>query len=458
MLRIKKKIYMGLFKILFLTVLIVMVWVFFVRTMNGSQMTEMSDGQVIRLAEQFTMGRVEDRNGKPLVWGEGESIIWQDTMTKNAFEEIIGVEIEQSINSKTTIAGNASWIFGSEFNGFTLENLVNPLKERVGGNAQISLDKDLQNYITNLLSKGEYTEGTVMVSNYRTGEILAAVGPVFTESYHPGSTIKPILTAAVLNCQPELEEFTYNCVESNHNFYTSDGVYRIACINNKSHGLICQADAMTFSCNGYFISLIQQISKEELQNELEKFGFDTVKKYQQLMYWDHKFLNGSNNEIDYLLAAIGQGNCYTTVAGLNFCTNALLNEGILNEPVILLKKQPMQESEWEEIQKNKTYEMCRKEVAASVVEMMKSVNERGTGKSFYLPGFACKTGTAQKANNDGSVSDKYTVWTTGGLVYDETPYSVTVCLDNVSENIGSKYAGEIAKEILEYITGGNNHV
>ena len=43
-----------------------------------------------------------------------------------------------------------------------------------------------------------------------------------------------------------------------------------------------------------------------------------------------------------------------------------------------------------------------------------------------------------------------------GLTDEESPYSVTVCFDNVSSDIRSTYAGQTTKEILEYMTGGEN--
>ena len=73
-----------------------------------------------------------------------------------------------------------------------------------------------------------------------------------------------------------------------------------------------------------------------------------------------------------------------------------------------------------------------------------------------MNGFAAKTGTAQKADGEGNLSDCYTVWTTGGLTDEKCPYSVTVCFDNVSGDIRSIYAGQTAKKILEYMTGGEN--
>lgn len=454
MLHIKKKMYLTLFKVAFCMVVIAMVWIFLHRALSGSEVTAMSDGQVIKLSEQYTMGMVNERNGETLVWGEDDSVIWNDSDTENAFSEIIGVDIKASTNSKMTISGKCGWLFGSEDDCFSMEELFHPSEERIGGNVQITLDKNIQIFIKKLLEKEGYDQSGVVVSNWKTGEILAAAGPVFSKTYHPGSTIKPIETAAALNLNPDLENYVYTCVDANHNYRTAEGTYRINCINNKSHGVICQEDALTYSCNGYFVSLLQQVPKEKMLNELKKWGFDSVKSYQQFMYWDHSFAGASEKEIDYLLAGIGQGNCYISIAGLNFCTNALLNGGVLKEPVLLLKKQSMPDSEWEDITVDKAYEMCSQQAAEHVVDMMLKVNEKGTGKSFYMPGFACKTGTAQKANKDGSISNKYTVWTTGGMVNEETPYSVTVCLDNVPEEIGSKYAGQIAKEILEYIVGG----
>lgn len=458
MLYIKKKIYMTLFKGVFCLGVIAMAWIFMHRTLTGSEVTAMSDGQIMKLSEQYTMGTVSARNGEPLVWGEDNQVIWNDPDTESAFSEIIGVDIKKSTNSKMTVSGKCGWIFGSEDDGFSREKLFHPLEERIGGNVQITLDKNLQIFINKLLEKEGYEQSGVFISNWKTGEILAAEGPVFSKTYHPGSTIKPIETAAVLSLNPDLESYVYTCVDANHNYRTAEGTYRINCINNKSHGVICQEDALTYSCNGYFVSLLQQVPKENMLNELKKWGFDSVKSYQQFMYWDHSFVDESEKEIDYLLAGIGQGNCYISIAGLNFCTNALLNGGILKEPVLLAKKQSMPDSEWVDIMVDKTYEMCSQQVAEHVVNMMIKVNEKGTGKSFYMPGFACKTGTAQKADVNGGISDKYTVWTTGGLVAEETPYSITVCLDNVPEEVGSIYAGKIAKEILEYMVGGMRDV
>ena len=216
-------------------------------------------------------------------------------------------------------------------------------------------------------------------------------------------------------------------------------------------------DGLAYSCNGYFISLIQQVDKKKMIKELKKWGFDDVVCYSQFMYWDHSFLGNGKEDSDYLLAAIGQANAYITPAGLNFCTNALLNHGVLVEPIWFSHKKVSQTDEWTLVNTSQSIKsVCTAENADLVVQMMQEVTSRGTGQAFYLPGFAAKTGTAQMSDEAGEVADLYTVWTTGGLVNEETPYSITVCLDNVTAEVTSSDAGKVAQQLLVHMIEGEN--
>ena len=443
--------------VVFLLCMLIVLGVFFERVLSNSMITEMSGGQVIKISKQYVMGCIYDRYGNEIVKGTQSGVEWENEITQAAFDNLMGVDIESSKNSRMTVCGNCSWIYGTEDNCFETEDFLGLNKERIGGSVELTLDKELQVYIYKLLAERGYKEASVVVSDWSTGEVYAAIGSVFSETYHPGSTIKPILAAAILNIRPDLAIYTYNCTDSNHNFYTEDGVYRVNCINNKCHGVMNMEDAMIYSCNGYFVSLLQQVSKQALQEELKKWGFDSVVSYEQFMYWDHSFVKESSSEQDYLLAAIGQANVFITPMGMNLATNTILNGGCLKEPVLIKEKQSSHNEVWREVQLDKVYEVCDDESATMISNMMLGVTEKGTGKSYYYPGFASKTGTAQKANPDGSLSDKQTVWTTGGLVGADKHYSITVCLDNVSGETGSKEAGKIAKNILEFMEGGKSN-
>ena len=434
--------------------------------------TEVTDGQAIALSEQYRMGSVYDRQGELIVTG-GESpgsMNWQVAQPfQPAFTNLIGEDISETMNSKMTVLGCCPWLFGSEDERLSLECFLQPGKDRVGGNVWLTIDRGLQEYIYELLQTADSNSAAVVVSNYTTGEILAAVStPSFSPGetvsrdengiindarafsqtvsrrFHPGSTIKPILAAIALDIDPGLENFQYNCCEENHIFHTKDGEIKIHCSGNSLHGLVGMSEAMACSCNGYFIALLQQLPREKLEEKLEEWGFDTVTEY-SFFFWDAAFFgNAKLKGQDELFSAIGQGNAYITPVQMNAFTNAILNGGSYKEPTIILgKSSDNGESIQESLLENREFSVCGRGSAEKVKEMMLEVTVSGTGTEFYLPGFAAKTGTAE--NEDGSA----TIWTTGGLTDYLTPYSVTVCLDCTDQ--ASPYAGKIAQRILMYM-------
>lgn len=429
--------------------------VFAYRVAAGSEITPMSDGQIIMNAKNCQFGKIYDRNDKIIAEGSTNGITWASDNTKQAFSEILGLDIEASLNAKTTLAGNCPWLYGTEVNGFSAYALTHPGSIRQGGSVKLSIDKNLQEYVDAAVRKHGYKNAYVVISNYQTGELLCVYGDSFIKELHPGSTLKPIITAAALSVDGNLENFTYNCTKSNHIFQTESGAYEINCMNNEEHGTQNLSDCMANSCNGAFITLLQNVNRDAVLAELKKWGFDTSISYSpEFACWDHTFLQGSSRDIDYLLAAIGQANAYITPAGLTMCMNTLMNHGVLQTPVWFTEKQSSQDAKWIKVDgEAEGRAVCSTDVADKVVQMMLQVTARGTGETFWLPGFAAKTGTAQKAPADEG-EELNTVWTTGGLINTETPYTVTVCLDDVTEEVSSMDAGSLAREILLYMTGG----
>ena len=423
--------------LLYISVLAIVLFIFFFRATSGEYVTEASDGQIIHMSNQYKAGKFYDRKEK-------------DVSEEEMFSELIGLDIASNKNSKMYIAGVTPWVFGLEDNRFDLESLLNPFEERVGGNALLSYELDLMKYIDCAVSGSGYENVSIVVSNWKTGEILATYGNVYEKRYHPGSTIKPILAAAVLTINPELANYTYECKTSTHTFATEDGEFTVACAGGSYHGTMNMESALVKSCNGYFISLVQQVPKDELTKVMEQWGFDSVLSFEQFFYWDHSFFDKSEKSIDYLMAAIGQGNTYVTQFGLNLCTNAIVSgTGSIQEPRrVLAKTSVPSDTQWKDIVIENKYEFCNEDVAASIRDMMLKVTLNGTGRSFHMEGLAAKTGTAQNERSN-------TIWTTGGLVNEDTPYSITVCVDEVSKKTSSSEAGKIAKEILTYMTGGD---
>lgn len=467
----KKKRYMKTERRIYAVVLLLLVTLFVGRICKGNVEAAGDAGLLIRLSDQYQMGTVYDRNGNVIVQGTDGGMEWNgDQEEQESMQSLFGPDLENTYASRMTIWGMAPELFGYSDERLDVKGLLHPGEARVGGNVQLTIDKELQTFIYRLLKENGMGNAAVTVSNWKTSEILAAlslsdhtpdepageISSVFNQLYSPGSTFKVILAAAALDIDPDLAEFQYDCTSANHVFYTEEGDYRISCAGNTYHGKLGMAEAIAYSCNGYFISLIQQLPRDKLAEKLKNWGFDTTVSFDQFAYWDQIFSGESTSEIEYLLGAIGQGNCSITPIGLNLCTNVLLNSGRLQEPVVIQKKSASPDEEMISSISGKSYEVCSEMAADKVKEMMLGVTSYGTGKNFEMDGFAAKTGTAQKADREGNLTGYYTLWTTGGLVGEETPYSVTVCLDDVSGDIYSAYAGQIARAILEYMTGGEN--
>ena len=469
MIKMKKKHPNRTLFLMFLLCLSLIIGLFAYRVETGICVTEMSAGEPTMLSREYTLGTIVDRNGEFIVSGDQKAggVMWKSPETMTAFKDLLGLNFEETMESRTSILINAPWVFGAEDNRFTLYSLLHPQNKRVGGDAKITIDRNLQEYISSYILKKGYNTDDVyaVVSDYRTGELLGVYGKAFLTLLSPGSTMKPVIAASVLDLDPDKKNFTYDCTEENHVFQTEGGAFRIDC-SEGVHGQMNMENAMAVSCNGYFISLLQSVDKKLVLEKMKCFGFDTEVTYPQFDYDDQKFISKAAGGSDYLMAAIGQGSAKSTVLGIQLCTSGLLNGGYLQKPFwISAKRATAQAKEWTdvEVSEEASRRVCSKETADFVVKAMEAVTKKGTGKNFNFPAdsgyhFAAKTGTAQKGILSKETGEElYSVWTTGGLVSEDdseaAPYAVTVCLDNVNDKeITSQQAGEMARDILLFLT------
>lgn len=469
MIKMKKKNPNRTLFLTFLLCLSLIIGLFAYRVGTGICVTEMSAGEPTMLSREYTLGTIVDRNAEFIVSGDEKAggVMWRSPETMTAFRDLLGLDFEETMESRTSILINTAWVFGAEDNRFTLYSLLHPQNKRVGGDAKITIDRNLQEYISSYILKKGYNTDDVyaVVSDYKTGELLGVYGKSFLTLLSPGSTMKPVIAASVLDLDPDKKNFTYDCTEENHVFQTEGGAFRIDC-SEGVHGQMNMENAMAVSCNGYFISLLQSVDKKLVLEKMKGFGFDTEVTYPQFVYADQKFISGAVSESDYLMAAIGQASAKTTVLGMQLCTSALLNGGYLQSPYwISAKRATAQDKNWTDIEVNQeaSRRVCSEETADFVVKAMEAVTEKGTGKNFNFPAdsgyhFAAKTGTAQKGILSEETGEEfYSVWTTGGLVSEDdseaAPYAVTVCLDNVNDKeITSQQAGEMARDILLFLT------
>lgn len=475
-----RRLYMFFVLLIMLTLL-----VFGVRAVSGTLITDYSDGEVLMLQKSYQTGAVYDRNGVCLVKGADKTVdkegngentgtdtetgtitenglVWSSAQIKEAFEDLLGMNISETLNSRFTIAGNASVLFGTEDNRFSGNSLLTPFQARVGGSLQLTLDAATQEKISTLIKKYGYDSSNtyIVASNYTSGEILALHGKVFDTMLHPGSVVKPLVAAAAMDVTKDvnLTEFTYNCDSGNHTFKLPKGkTFSVQCAGGAYHGNTGIAEAIKYSCNGYFINLLEKINKKKLLNELRKMGIGDSLHFQDMMFWDGRFIykNSKKKDKSYLLASIGEADCYMTPFNVNFLTNAIFNHGLLVEPYEFIATQSRPGSEWEAKEHSYTKQVCSEEAADKVAELMGGVTKEGTLKNVEMNNWAGKTGTAQLAGEDGNLSGLYSVWTTAAYLDSEKPYSITVCLDKVDESLTSVSAGLLARDILQYLVNKN---
>ena len=138
----------------------------------------------------------------------------------------------------------------------------------------LTIDKTIQEIAENALKNSRIKSGAVIVMKAHTGEIYAmASTPTYNPnnvadsllrensplvnkalmSYSVGSIFKPLVAATALEngISPDLK---YECKGE---ITVGDRVFK--CYNNKSHGKIDMQQALSVSCNTYFINLISQV-------------------------------------------------------------------------------------------------------------------------------------------------------------------------------------------------------
>lgn len=466
----------------FLAAMIAAVVLFLMRVASGKLETEFPVGQVIHLSRSYKMGDIYDCSGELIANGSRKnSLEYESETTATAFQNIVGADISQTLGIRNNICSNALCIYGTETNALDIKNLIVPSKSvKKGGDVQLTLRKDLQEHLAEMVAESGYEKAYVVVSNYKNGEVLAMYsngGNCLEDMLHPGSTMKPIYLAAALSVDPQVVDYTYDCEADSHDFGSGVQKVHINCAGKANHGTTDYIKAMAKSCNAWFSSSLDRLDQDKLLEAMRVWGFDSSYSFEQFRFMDHTFDGKSSGNfavakavtagmkklgIDYRekrlrYEVIGQGNAHITVEAMNFLTGALLNGGVLKEPVwIEAKRTSATDGEWKELENENEYVMCQKDVADTVVQTLEAVMQSGTGRTFAMPeaGLVGKTGTAQKADRNGNLSGMQTVWFTGGLTGEageENPIAITVAFDNVDSSVTSSAAGTFAKDVLTYM-------
>lgn len=307
--------------------------------------------------------------------------------------------------------------------------------------------------------------GTAIISDPRTGEILALVnvdahpsGPrpsgnnmAVTTVYEPGSVSKVITLASAIEAgvvtPATVLQVPYSLRVADHTFTDPFGHA------TESYTV---DEILTKSSNVGTILIAQQLGKDRVYDYLQAFGFgeptalalpnETGGQFPKPEDW-------SGTSIATI--PVGQGISVTAMQML-FAYNAIANDGIYVPPK-LVGAVVDADGERRPGPSERPHRVVSRATATQMREMMGRVVEEGTGKAASIEGYrvAGKTGTARKASPEGGY-----VWPDGGYRHtatfagfmpaDDPTLSVLVTLDEPQQVYASETAAPAFAELSRH--------
>lgn len=274
-----------------------------------------------------------------------------------------------------------------------------------------------------------------------------------SETYEPGSTIKPFTVSAGFELGVLTGDETYNCGGVLH-----VGDHDIHCSNRNGHGPQSLKRSLENSCNVALMQIGKSIGKEEFCRYQRLFGFGEYTGIdlpgeataEGLMYTAENMDSAS-----LATNAFGQNfNVTMTQLAAGFCS--LINGGDYYEPHVV--KQIRDENG--NVTDNKDPVLVRrtisKETSDIIKDYMLGVVEEGTGGAAAVEGYDVggKTGTAEKFPRGNG---KYLVSFIGYAPQDNPQVVVYVVIDEpnagnqANSGFASAMASDIMKEIFPYL-------
>lgn len=330
----------------------------------------------------------------------------------------------------------------------------------------LTLDKNIQKIAENAADELFIDKGAVVISEIENGAIRACVSrPLYdpdrleesinsTDSpfinrafmaYSVGSAFKPVVAAAALE-QGKKFTHTSNCTGS----ATINGV-TFRCHEKSGHGYINLKEAITYSCNTFFIDLALKCEKNKLIETAENFGFGCSTEFAPGLFSSRGNLP-SVNELDSKAAvanlSFGQGSLLATPIQLAAVMACFANGGIYNEPYLIEGTTNTETGFTTYSKENGTKRVISKKTADTICACLENVVINGTGKRAKSDLVTCagKTATAQTGKS-GSGGEIYNSWFVGYFPAENPQYAVAVLKEDGGE--GAVSCAPVFKQICE---------
>jgi cell division protein FtsI (penicillin-binding protein 3) len=288
-------------------------------------------------------------------------------------------------------------------------------------------------------------DGAVLAMASRRGASSGAL-TALTEPFEPGSTVKPLVAAALLARGHVAAE---DVVPSHGGRIDLGG--RVITDVHKTTGRLTLTDVIRFSSNVGIVQFAQRFEPREQFEAYRDFGFGTptgilfpseaAGSLHTPEGWSR--LSSASLAMGYELAV--------TPLQLAAAYAAIANGGELLEPALVREIRDPRGSVVYRHERRLVRRVVAPEIAREVRTMLGDVVQRGTGMQADLATFsvAGKTGTARRAADGSYAAGRYYASFVGLFPADEPQYVIVVKLDDPAREYGGLTAAPVTRAVLE---------
>jgi cell division protein FtsI (penicillin-binding protein 3) len=347
---------------------------------------------------------------------------------------------------------------------------INPEREAAldGKSLQLTIDLEMQRVVEQELARGVYENGaisgTVIAIEPSTGDILAIASyPSFhpnrldqatddairirsiTDQYEPGSTMKAITAAALIE---EGKISRLDPVDGGMGEIQMPGGAVIK--DDHPVGQTNFQGALEQSSNVVFATLSRRLDDRVFYKYVRDFGFGIPTGID--LPGEVRGRLKRPNEFDVSTKSYMAFGYEVSATALQvLCAYAAIaNNGVLMQPRIIQAVMQDKSNEMINIPPQKVRQVIRESTAEQLKEMLVGVVENGTATQAAIPGvrIAGKTGTAQQLTNGEYDRKNYTASFVGYYPADKPRVAMIVMLDRPTASI---YGGQTAAPIFRRI-------
>ncbi|MCR5041457.1 MAG: penicillin-binding protein [Clostridia bacterium] len=395
-------------------------------------------------------GRVLDRNGKTLAETVDRHRVYpSDLETRKSTLHVVG-------DPYGYIATGVQTTFRAELSGYSLVRGVPSEDEQ---KPDLTLTIDARSCVAARQSLG-YNNGTVVVYNYKTGELLCETsapyydpenipGDLLTNTdmyegvfmnralrglYVPGSVFKIVTLCAALENIPDVESRTFFCEGER---VLSSGT--VICTDH--HGEQTLKEAFGNSCNCVFSVLAEEIGAQKLVATAERLGLLSEYEIDRGTVLAGSMDLEDPTDAELCWAGIGQNKTMINPTSMMILCGAIAGGGKAVMPYYV-KSVKNDLMSWYSARTKRTDELMSPAIAEKLKEYMYNNGTNYYG-SFGLPelNICAKTGTAE--TGDGKQPH---AWLVGFCDDPEHPYAFAAVVENAGS--GRYYAGNAVAAAL----------